>query len=103
MTTAFKHSFTLIVSGSTGYGKSSFCINLLKHLDTVCTERNFDGGIIWFYSEKTAFSSQKLAEMRKKVTYHEGVPDGNFLENAEWKQTLILLDDLLHSAYSSKV
>jgi hypothetical protein len=50
----FKHSFTCIISGATGSGKSNFKIQFLQHLDLFCTEPHFDGGIMWCYSEKTA-------------------------------------------------
>jgi len=50
----FKHPFTCIVSGPTGLGKSSFTLRLLQHLDSLCTEPNFSGGIVWCYSEKSA-------------------------------------------------
>ena len=69
----FKHPFTKIVAGPTGSGKSSYCINFIKHLNFVCTETEFDGGIVWCYSEKTAVPSYELAGVGKKITYHEGV------------------------------
>ena len=37
----FNHPFTCIVAGLTGSGKTSFCIKLLKNLDTMCTESRF--------------------------------------------------------------
>jgi GTPase SAR1 family protein len=97
----FEHPFTLILAGPTGSGKSTFVIRLLQNLASVCTEQKFAGGIIWCYSEKTAIPTQQLAALHKKITYHEGVPV-NF-ENAEGKPTLIILDDLLHTAYSNQV
>src|SRR5215468_6764457 len=101
----FKHPFTCIVSGPTGSGKSTFCIQLLKNLDTLCSEKNFAGGIVWCYSERTAVPSKQLAELRnKKIVYHEGVPDENFFEaNNNGETSLIILDDLLQSAYSEDV
>jgi predicted ABC-type ATPase len=59
--------FTLIISGPKGSGKSSFCIKSLQNLDSVCSERDFDGGIIWCYSEKNAVPAQQLAGLRKKI------------------------------------
>jgi GTPase SAR1 family protein len=62
----FKHPFTSIVSGPTGSGKSSFCMGFLQNLYS-CTEQNFDGGIIWCYSESTAVPWQQLATLSKNV------------------------------------
>jgi tRNA A37 N6-isopentenylltransferase MiaA len=61
----FKHPFTCIVSGPTGSGKSSFCINLLQNLDSLCVEQNFDGGIMWCYSQTTVILSQQLATLKR--------------------------------------
>jgi len=98
----FKHPFTKIVAGPTGSGKSSYCINFLKYLDSVCTERDFDGGIVWCYSERTAVPRQQLSELRKKITYREGVPDDTFT-NKSGRPALLILDDLQDSAYSKSV
>ena len=40
--------------GRSGNGKSSFCVRFLQNLDALCMERDFDGGVIWCYSKKTA-------------------------------------------------
>jgi len=41
----------------------------------MCTERNFEGGVIWCYSDKTAVPNQELAVLKKKkIRYNEGVP-----------------------------
>ena len=101
----FKHPFTCIASGPTGSGKSTFCIRLLKNLDTLCSEKHFAGGIVWCYSERTAVPSKQLARLKnKKIIYHEGVPDDNFFKaNTHGKPSLIVLDDLLQTAYSEGV
>jgi len=51
----FKHPFTCILSGPSGSGKSSFCIWFLHNFDTLSTERDFDGGVIWCYSRRQLF------------------------------------------------
>jgi len=63
----FKHPFTCIVSGPTGSGKSSFTLRLLQYLDSLCTEQNFSGGIIWCYSEKSAVPRRELASLHEDV------------------------------------
>jgi len=67
----FKHPFTCIVSGPSGSDKSSFTLRLLQHLDSLCTEPDFSGGIIWCYSKKSAFPREKLASLHKNVSFHE--------------------------------
>ena len=101
----FKHPFTCIVSGPTGSGKSTFCIRLLKNLNTLCTEKKFAGGIVWCYSERNAVPSRQLGRLRgKKIVYHEGVPDDKFFKaKTHGKPSLIILDDLLQTAYSEAV
>ena len=43
----FKHHFTCIISGTSGSGKASFCINPLQNLGSLSTETKLDGGILW--------------------------------------------------------
>ena len=66
----FKAPFTCIISGTSGFGKLSFCIRFLHHLDSLCTESRFAGGIIWCYSERAA-----VPRLPSNVRYHEGVPE----------------------------
>jgi len=97
----FKHPFTCIVSGPSVSGKSSFTLRLVQHLDSLCTEPNFSGWIIWCYSEKSAVPRQKLAILHKNVSFHEGVPQ-NF-GDGHGRPCLIVLDDLLNEVYSTDV
>jgi len=97
----FNHPFTYIVSGPSGSGKSSFTLRFVQHLDSLCTEPNFIGEIIWCYSEKSAVPRLKLASLHKNVSFHEGVPQ-NFV-NEHGKPCLIILDDLLNDVYSKDV
>jgi len=94
----FKYPFTCIIGGPTGSGKSTFCIRFLQNLDTLCTEPNFPGGIIWCYSERSAVPRQ-LTLLRKNVQIRDGVPE-NF-ENAQGKPCFIL--HLLNEVYSQAV
>jgi predicted NACHT family NTPase len=71
----FKHPFTSIVAGATGSGKTSFTLRFLQNLAALCTERNFAGGILWCYSEKSAVPSRELAALGKDVEFNEGVPE----------------------------
>jgi len=60
---------------------------------------------VWCYSERTAVPSKQLERLKnKKIIYHEGVPDDNFFKaNTRGKPSLIVLDDLLQTAYSEGV
>jgi hypothetical protein len=95
----FKHPFTCIISGPTGSDKSSFCIRLLHHLDTLCTEQDFRGGIVWCYSENSAVPTR---EFGNKVRYHEVVPT-EFGKAAGGPPSLIILDNLFNEVYSREV
>ena len=97
----FKYPFSCLVSGPSGSGKSSFCIRFVQNQDALCTERNFDGGVLWCYSEKTALPNKNLVVMKKKIRYNEGVPSD--FENAHGRPCLIILDDLRNGAYSKDV
>jgi len=86
------------VSGPSGSGKTSFCIRLLQNLVAFCTKREFGGGIIWCYGEKTAVPSRQ--QLASNTTYHEGVPE-KF--GGGGKPCLVILDDLLNDVYSKQV
>jgi len=97
----FKHPFTCILSGPSSSGKSSFCIRFLQNLDALCTERDFDGGVIWCYSEKTAVPSPTILPKKKNIRFNEGVPAD--FDNARDRPCLVILDDLLNDVYSKQV
>jgi len=97
----FKHPFTCIVAAPTGSGKTSFCIKLLRNLDTLCTKSRFGGGFIWCYSEETEVPLPQLDKLRLNITYQKGLPDN--YGNALGEPSLIILDDLLNQVYSKDV
>jgi GTPase SAR1 family protein len=99
----FKHPFTCIVSGPTGSGKTSFCIKFLQHLESLSTETNFNGGITWCYSEKTAVPSQQLASLKQNIKYCEGLPEEKDIGDARGRPSLLILDDLWNQVYSNQV
>jgi hypothetical protein len=93
----FKLPFTCVICWPTGSGKSSLCIRLLQNLDTLCTEQDFRGGIVWCYSEKSAVPTHELGN---KIQYHEGVPTEFGKATGAYQ---LILDDLLNEAYSLEV
>jgi len=96
----FKYPFTYIISGPSGSGTSSSYVRFLQNLDALCTAPDFDGGVIWYYSEKTAVPSPTEVPKRG-VRFHEGVPTD--FENARGRPCLVILDDLLNHVYSKQV
>jgi len=79
---------------------SSFCVLFLQNVDALCTERDFDGGVIWCYSEKKAVPSQ--TELPKRdVHFNVGVPTD--FESSRGRKCLFVLDDLLNDIYSKQV
>jgi hypothetical protein len=97
----FKQPFTCIISGPTGSGKTSFCIRFLQNFDRLCTEPDFGGDIMWYYSEKSAVPSNQLDLLGKRVRIHEGLP--TTFGHPQGKPSLIILDDLFNQVYSEQV
>jgi len=68
----FMYPFSFIVIGHSGSGETSFCICFLPKINALCTEREIDGCIIWYYNEKTAVPSHHY--LPAKIIYNKGVP-----------------------------
>jgi len=77
-------------------------VRFLQNLDALCTEREFDGGVIWCYSEKTAVPSPTELPKKSNVHFNEGVQK-DFFEKARSRPCLVILDDLLNDVYSKQV
>ena len=89
----FKHPFTCIISGPSVAANSSFCVRFQQNIDAMCTERDFDCGVIRCYSENTAVHSP--TELPKSdVHFNEGVPTD--FENSRVRPCLVILDDVLN-------
>jgi len=95
------HPFSYLVSGPSVSVNSELYIRFLQNLDALCSDRNFDVGVIWCHSKKTAVSNQHLAVLMKQIRYNEAVPSD--FENAHGKPCLVILDDLLNNVYSKEV
>ena len=87
--------------GPSKSGKTSFCIRLLQNLDALCTEREFVGGIISCYFEKTAVPKRR--HFASNTTYHEGVPENFGGCGGNGKPRLMIQDDLLTDIYSKQM
>jgi hypothetical protein len=90
MTLKLQHPFTLIVAGPSACGKSAFVIRLLECREQLC-DIVYEN-IVWCHSENNAHHL-------KNVSFVKGVPEFNNPENVP---TLIVLDDLMDSIFSSK-
>jgi predicted AAA+ superfamily ATPase len=92
MTLKLQHPFTLIVAGPRSCGKSTFVIRLLEYREQLrdIVFENF----VWCHSEKNA------PHHLKNVLFVKVVSD---FENPENIPTLLVLDNLMNSAYSTKV
>ena len=88
----FKHPFSCIVRGTTISGKSSFCIRIIQEIQTLCTEREIGGRIMWSDGEKTSVLARQ--QLPSNLNYNEGVPDKIGCGGA--KRCLVILDDLLN-------
>jgi len=91
MTLKLQDPFAIIVAGRSSCGQSTFVIRLLECREQLC---DVFETIVWCHSENNA------PHHLKNVTFVKGVPD---FENPENVPTLIALDDLMDSAYSTKV
>jgi hypothetical protein len=92
MALKLQHPFALIVTGPSCCGKSSNVIRLLECREQLC-DIVFEN-IAWRHSEINA------PHHLKNFSFVKGIPD---FENSEKVTTLRVLDDLMDSAYSTKV
>jgi hypothetical protein len=92
MTLKLKHPFTLIVGGQKACGKSIFVIKLIEGRKQLCD--TVYKIVVWRHSENNA------PHDLKDVSFVKGFLD---FDNTEYVPTLIVLDDLMDSAYSTKV
>jgi len=92
MTLKLQHLFALIVAGPISCGKTIFEIRLIECREQLC-DIVFHN-IVWCHSENN------VPHHLKNVSFVKGVLD---FENPENVPTLIVLDDLMDSAHSTKV
>jgi ABC-type dipeptide/oligopeptide/nickel transport system ATPase subunit len=90
MTLKLQHPFTLIVAVPSGCGKSTFVIRLLEYRKQLCgvVFKN----MVWCHTENNA------PHHVQNVTFVKCVPG---FKNPQNVPSLIVLDDLMDSAYST--
>lgn len=97
----FKHPFTAIIAGPSGCGKTHYTISLINALPKIVdTEIS---SILWCYSEENSLRTQDLIvpEQRQKIRYHKGMPES--FENTNDEPMLIVIDDMMNEATSTKI
>jgi hypothetical protein len=90
MTLKLQHPITILVAGRSSCAKTTFVIRLLQYREQLC-DIVFTN-IVWCHSENNAPHYLDI------VTFVKGVPE---FENPDNKPTLIVLDDLKDTAYST--
>jgi len=93
--TLFKHPFTMIVSGSTGSGKSEWVIKFLNNLKEMSSEKI--SMILYCYGELNS----NILQMQRKgsvgdisVIVHAGMPSEDIIKR-QANGMLLILDDLM--------
>jgi len=81
-----KHTFTCLVSGPTGSGKSYFAFNLVVHAQSMIDPP--PEKILWYYGEW-----QELYTKMPGVEFVEGLPDVKTFQPG--CRTLVIIDDLM--------
>nr|CAD2188769.1 unnamed protein product [Meloidogyne enterolobii]CAD2201837.1 unnamed protein product [Meloidogyne enterolobii] len=103
--TCFKHPFTMIVSGSTGSGKSEWVKKFLKNLTEMVRGNKNISMVLYCYGElnKNILEMQRsgfVDKGRTRVNVHNGVPNGgeDFIHSQAIQSNgslLLILDDLM--------
>ncbi len=97
MSKQFFSPFTMIVTGPSRSGKSTFITNLIKNLDSLVDGEKIEQ-VIWCYKNEN--SIPKDLKSHPIVTFHKGVPT-DLAEIAP--NTLIVFDDLMMDSFSKEI
>lgn len=95
----FKLPFRMIISGSSGVGKSTRLANIIKNRDQI-----IDGKL-----EKVIYCAKFLSSMPESihseeiVSFYPDLQTSEMFQNADGKNLLIVIDDLMDSAMSSEI
>lgn len=91
----FKHPFTMVISGSTGSGKTEWLMRFLRHLDILVGEITH---VLYCYGElnKNVISLERNGGNGVEYIIHNGVPSEEMIQNhARGGRLLLVLDDLI--------
>lgn len=95
----FNHPFTMLVSGSTGSGKTEWLMRFLEHVNELCGEKI--SHVFYCYGELNdkILTLQRIGSRRGvRYTLHKGAPSEEQCEKISMESgqsSLIVLDDLV--------
>lgn len=97
MCSQFEHPFTCILAGSSGSGKTSFTVQLLKNIDWIVDVKIKK--VIWCHTETGTVPKNIIMPNQIPIQYYNGLPET--FENYENEAVLIILDDFMGSKESA--
>lgn len=89
--------FRILIVGASNTGKSTLLADIVLNRDKIINKK-IDK--IW-YCAKYQTSIPAALKTDPLVKFHQGVPSDEICENSEGKNVLIILDDLLETAFQS--
>ena len=110
--TVFRHPFTMVVSGSTGSGKTVWVLQLIENLSTLIENGEGGGDISSIFYCYGALNDNVMELKRRetsssnpdgiKIITHSGLPNEERIrEQARDRKLLLILDDLMISMKST--
>lgn len=102
MTLQLESPFTLIVSGPSSSGKTSWTCHFLNNLNDM-VDKTVDQ-IIWCYAEENSTHSVKKCineEQLSRIKFVPGIP--NEIDNPDNQSILYVIDDLMMESYNKQV
>lgn len=97
MKVELKHPFSILTSGGSGAGKSTFSKLILKHNknDVIAPSPET---IMWCYTKKKPDLLKELLSIDPKIEYIQGIPNDIETMFARSINNMIILDDLVDEA-----
>ena len=96
----FLPNTSMAVVGSTGSGKTWFVHRFLRHLDAMFGEVKTDK-ILYCYSVYQELFN-KMKETIPRISFHQGLPDREEIEQLAGSHALLVLDDLMSEVTGSR-
>lgn len=97
MAKQFTSPFTMIVTGPSRSGKTTFITNLIKNLDTLVEGEKIKQ-VIWCYKNENSIPNE--LKLNPLVLFHKNIPN-DFSEISP--NTLLVFDDLMMTSFSKEI